>query len=71
MSTENLRKEIRDRKDPRGIKHTYYNISFFYTAFSLKKTEDFPTFNYLFTLIKNMKTKYETIQIIQKNGFKF
>ena len=34
-------------------------------------TEDFPTFNYLFTLSKNMKTKDKTIQILQKNRFKF
>ena len=52
---------MRDRKDPRGIKHTYYNGSFFYIASSLKKTEDFSTFNYLFTLFKNIKTKDKTI----------
>ena len=34
MSTEKLGKEIRDRKDRRGIKHTYYNGSFFYIASS-------------------------------------
>ena len=34
VSTEKLRKEMRDRKDPRGIKHTYYNGSFFYIASS-------------------------------------
>ena len=33
VSTEKLRKEIRDRKDPRGIKHTYYNGSFFLYCF--------------------------------------
>ena len=62
---------MRDRKVPRGIKHTYYNGSFFFIASSLKKTEDFPIFNYLFTLFKNMKAKDKNIQILQKNRFKF
>ena len=62
---------MRDRKYPRGIKHTYYNGIFFYIASSLKKTEDFPTFKYFFTLFENMKTKDKTIQILQKNRFKF
>ena len=35
VSTEKSRKEMRDRKDTRGIKHTYYNGSlFFYIASS-------------------------------------
>ena len=38
VSTEKSRKEMRVRKDPRGIKHTYYNGSFFFIASSLKKT---------------------------------
>ena len=29
VSTEKSRKEMKDRKDSRGIKHTYYNGSFF------------------------------------------
>ena len=33
VSSEKSRKEMWDRKDPRGIKHTYYNI-FFYIASS-------------------------------------
>ena len=47
---------------------------FYYIAFSEKQTEDFQTFNYLFTLfqnIKKMKTKDKTIQILQKNRYKF
>ena len=34
VSTEKSRKDMRDRKDTRGIKHTYYNGSFFYIASS-------------------------------------
>ena len=64
-------KDMRDRKDPRGIKHTYYNGSFFFIASGYKKVEDFPTFNYLFTLFQNMKTKDKTIQILQKKKLKF
>ena len=33
VSTEKSRKEMRDRKDTRGIKHTYYNGSFFLYCF--------------------------------------
>ena len=32
VSTEKSRKDMRDRKDPRDIKHTYYNGCFFYIA---------------------------------------
>ena len=34
VSTEKMRKDMTDRKDMRGIKHTYYNGSFFYIASS-------------------------------------
>ena len=33
-SREKSRNKMRDRKDPRGIKHTYYNGSFFFIASS-------------------------------------
>ena len=33
VSTEKSRKEMRDCKDPRGIKYTYYNGSFFLYCF--------------------------------------
>ena len=46
-------------------------VFFFYIAFRQKKTKDFPTFNYLFTLFKKMKTKDKTIQILQKIRFNF
>ena len=39
---------------------------FFCIASSLKQTEDFLIFNYLFTLFLNMKTKDKTIHILKK-----
>ena len=44
---------------------------FFYIASSLKKTEDFPTFNYLFTLFKNMKTKKKLYKYYRKIDINF
>ena len=36
VSTEKSRKEMRDRKDTRGVKHTYYNGSFFFILLLVK-----------------------------------
>ena len=54
---------MRDRKDTRGIKYTYYNGCFFYIASSQKQTGDFLTFNNLLTLFINIKIKDKTVFI--------
>ena len=58
--TEKMRKDLRDRKDSRGTNYNYY-ISCFLILLLLKVDRDFSTFNNLFTLFINMKTKDKTI----------
>ena len=57
-----MRKDMKDRKDMRGTKHTYCNGCFFILLLlKVIQTGDISTFNNLFTLFINMKIKYKTI----------
>ena len=45
---------MRDRKDMRGTKYTYYNGCFLIFLLVKKQTGNFPTFDNLFTLFISM-----------------
>ena len=60
VSTEKVRKDMRDRKDMRGMKYTnllHFNSCFFDIASYLNQSRDFPTFNNLFTFIYKHENK--------------
>ena len=57
-----MRNDLRDRKDPRDTKYTYYAmIAVFDIVSHWKIAGDFLTFNNLFTLLIVMKTKNKTL----------
>ena len=58
VSTEKVRKDMRDRKDTRGTKYTYYNDSFLILVLVKSRLGIFPLLTTcLLNLLIYMKTK--------------
>ena len=68
VSTEKVRKDIRERKDTRGTKYTYYNDCFLILLLIKSKMGTFPLLTTcLLNLLIYMKTKDKTIHTVKKS----